>query len=276
MNHKHVKHIVHQFHKDLEKHFEKSIKNFDMEALHQLRLTYKKLRAFLRMISNGEDGSAGILIAKKIKKCYRVAGRIRDMQLQQQRITEVAVQAAFQPKAYIGLLEKQISRQKPVFSATISPKIINQHQKKIFLLLPEKFSLLDADIYAQKIWAAINTIIISGRFYDHEIHNIRKKLKDLHYNFTSFNEDEKLLLLQRVWKGKEETYYKALLEELGCFQDQCMAIVLLNQFWLKNLHKKDRQHLEQVKQIWLENKKLLKLLLIKKLAALNVTPTTGD
>lgn len=165
MNHKQVKHIVHQFHKDLEKHFEKSIRNFDMEALHQLRLTYKKLRAFLRMISIGKDGRAGIMIAKKIKKGYRVAGLIRDMQLQQQRIAEVAMQAAFQPKAYTRLLEKKINRQKPVLSTIISPKNITQHQKKIYLLLPEKFSLLDADIYVQKIWAAINNIIVSGRFF---------------------------------------------------------------------------------------------------------------
>lgn len=275
MNHKQVKHIVCQFHKELNKHYQKSIKDFDMEALHQLRLTYKKLRAFLRMTSYREEGGAEITIAKKMKKAYRIAGLIRDIQLQQQRIAEVAGQFGFQPKAYARLLEKEINRQKPGLSRIISSEIIKNHKKKIYLLLPAKFSLLDADLYVQKRWAAVNAIIVSGHFYDIDIHAIRKSLKDLLYNFSIFSEAEQQLLSQRVWKGKDDLYYKALLEELGSFQDQCTAIVLLNPFWLKKLSKKDRQPLEQVKLIWLENKIVMKQLLVKKLAALNIAPTTS-
>lgn len=275
MNHKQVKHIVNQFNKELKKHYKKSLKDFDVEALHQLRVTYKKLRAFLRMISCREEGGSEITIAKKIKKAYRVAGHIRDMQLQQQRIVQIAGQFSFQPKAYTCLLEKEINRQKPTLSTIISPEIINNHKKKIYLLLPGKFSLLDADLYVQRKWAAVNAIIGNGHFYDIEIHAIRKNLKDLLYNFSIFSEVEQQLLSKRVWKGKDEPYYKALLEELGCFQDQCTAIVLLNPFRLKKLSKKDRQPLEQVKRIWLENKSVMKQLLVIKLATLNVAPTAG-
>ena len=270
MNHKQVKHIVCQFHKELNKYYQKSIKDFDMEALHLLRLTYKKLRAFLRMISYREQGGSEITIAKKIKKAYRIAGLIRDIQLHQQRIAEVAGQFGFQTKAYTCLLEKEIKRQKQGLSTIISPENINNHKKKIYLLLPGRFSLLDADLYVQKKWASVNAIIASGHFYDIEIHAIRKNLKDVLYNFSIFSEGEQELLSQRVWKRNDEAYYKALLEELGCFQDQCTAIVLLNPFRLKKLSKKDRQPLEQVKQIWLENKMTTKQLLVTKLEALNV------
>ncbi|MBK8496118.1 MAG: CHAD domain-containing protein [Chitinophagaceae bacterium] len=53
MNKKQLKHITDEHYRLLKKHIKKVAENFDADTIHQMRVAYKKLRAFFRMINAG-------------------------------------------------------------------------------------------------------------------------------------------------------------------------------------------------------------------------------
>src|SRR5665647_1643877 len=101
MNKEEIKHITDTHYKKIKKHIKQVTKDFDVEAIHQFRVEYKKLRAFLRMMSQQKGNAGEIKISKKLKKGYNISGVIRDLQLQQQRILEVTKDELKKPRAYI-------------------------------------------------------------------------------------------------------------------------------------------------------------------------------
>ena len=99
MNQEQIKHITNNHYRKLKKHIKKVSEDFNLEAIHQFRVEYKKLRAFLRMILQDHVTAGEIKISKKLKKGYNISGSIRDLQLQQQRILEVIKQELKKPQA---------------------------------------------------------------------------------------------------------------------------------------------------------------------------------
>ena len=237
---------------------------FDAEAIHQFRVTYKKLRAFLRMIS-GEHSSGDIKVSKKLNKCYHIAGSIRDLHLHQQRLLEATKQDLLKPTSYLDLLQKKIEILKSTLSEIFLKKPVTKSKKKTDAVIPGEFSLSAFNTYIQNKSAVITTIIIAGNFSDIKIHSVRKHLKDLSYNRKSFEVDEHDTLQASLWIGKDEKYVTALTDELGNFQDKCAAIALMKPSWLRNLHKLEQEQLEEIKKQWRNEKAAMKKLLVKKL-----------
>ena len=99
MNQEQIKHITNNHYTKLKKHIKKVSEDFDVEAIHQFRVEYKKLWAFLRMISQQQETAGEINVSKKLKKGYNISGSIRDLQLQQQRIMAATKQELKKPQA---------------------------------------------------------------------------------------------------------------------------------------------------------------------------------
>lgn len=267
MNQKLIKHITNNHYRKLKKHIKKVSEYFDVEAIHQFRVEYKKLRAFLRMISQELKIAGEIKIYKKLKKAYNISGSIRDLQLQQQRIMEATKQELKKPQAYLALLQKEIDKLKPELSEIFLEKPVIKSKKKTDAFIPDEFQLSGFKLLMQKKWTVINAIIASGHFSDDNIHAIRKSLKDLFYNMKMYEGVEQDLLSMSIWKGKDEQYFNKLLDELGSFQDKCMAISLLKSYWLNSLNTYNRELLERIKKLWIKDKVSLKRLMVKKLKA---------
>ncbi len=68
MNQEQIKHITNNHYRKLKKQIKKVAETFDVEAIHQFRVEYKKLRAFLRMISQQHAESGEIKVSKNFKK----------------------------------------------------------------------------------------------------------------------------------------------------------------------------------------------------------------
>ena len=271
MNHKQIKHITNNHYRDLKKYIKKVSEDFDVEAIHQFRVAYKKLRAFLRMISQQHKMAGEIKISKKLKKGYNISGSIRDLQLQQQRILEATKQEVKKPQAYLSLLQREIKKLQPELSEIFLEKPVTESKKKTDSSVPDKFKLNGFSNFVQKKWKAIYAIIASGHFSDENIHAIRKSLKDLFYNVKIYEGAEHKILSQRIWKGKDEQYFNKLLDELGSFQDKCTAIALLKSYWLISLNIYNRELLERIKNGWVKDKGRMKKTLLKKLKAGVVT-----
>ena len=241
--------------------------DFDVEAIHQFRVAYKKLRAFLRMISQDHEKAGEIKISKKLKKGCNISGSIRDLQLQQQRILEATKQELKKPQAYIRLLHKEIEKLQAELSEIFLEKPVTESKKKTDASIPDEFPLNSFRNFVQKKWAAIYAIIASRHFSDDNIHAIRKSLKDIFYNLKIYEGVEHELLSLSIWKGKDDQYFNRLLDELGSFQDKCTAIALLKSYWLNSLNIYNRELLERIKKGWAKDKVRMKKSLVKKLKA---------
>ena len=265
MNQGQIKHITNNHYRKLKKHIKKVSEDFDVEAIHQFRVEYKKLRAFLRMISQQHETAGEIKVSKKLKKSYTISGFIRDLQLQQHRIMAASKQELKKPQSYLTLLQKEIDKFKPELSEIFLEKPATESKKKTDAFIPDEFPLNSFRNFVQKKWAIVYEIIISGHFSDDNIHAIRKNLKDLFYNLKIYLGVECELLSLSIWKEKDEEYFNKLLDELGRFQDKCTAIALLKSYWLNSLNKNNQELMERIKKGWIKDKVSMKQLLVKKL-----------
>lgn len=265
MNKQQIKHITNTHYRKIKKHCKEVAENFDAEAIHQLRVEYKKLRAFFRMLSYDYDHAAEIKISKNLKHGHNVSGAIRDLQLQQLRILEVTKKEPKKPLAYLNLVQREIDKLKPELIEIFSEDIVADSKKKTDAHLPDEFPVNGFKNFVKQKWAVVHAILASGHFSDDNIHFIRKCLKDLFYNLKIYEGVEHEILSVSTWKGKDEKYFDTLLNELGNFQDQCIAIALLKSHWLISLHTYNRELLERVKTQWIKDKIGLKQSLLEKL-----------
>ncbi len=265
MHHHHIKNITNRHYLNLKKHFKKVKKRFDDEAIHQLRVEYKKLRAFLRLISGVNGRKETAKISGKLKQCYAVAGSIRDLQLQQQRILDISKQEPKKPWGYIDLLQQHINRLKPDLEKLLVKKVIEKKKKKIDTIIPPALQLSDFKNYTEKIRASIFHIVEQENINDEDIHKVRKLLKDLFYNLKELARIEEGVIALNGIAGKNEMYFDQLLEEIGNYQDTFNAIELLKPKWIYKLNTQNQESLLRIKELFMEDKSKLKRTLEQRL-----------
>lgn len=258
-----IKNIIKNHYRHLNKFIKKVNKHFKPESIHQLRVEYKKLRSFLRMISVENEGVKKIKLAGKLKKGYQIAGEIRNLQLQHPRIKEGKTKPA---EAYLQLLEQNIKTLKPEFSAIPLKKTIKKSIKKLKELNGKKISTTQGIKFIKNNCAAITAIITAGDFTDVNMHAIRKYLKDIFYTIHAFEDAKKELKFDNSSTANDEMkYFDRLLEELGNFQDEVTSLAMLNEQRLNSLNNGDRQILAGIKEIFTADKYAIKNNLIIKL-----------
>lgn len=257
-----VRHIAGNYYKDLKKHFKKIIPQFETVTIHQFRVAFKKHRAFLRLISMS-DGT--LKIPKAIKKAYHIAGQIRDLQLQQQRIRAVTKDQSVQPVSYLRLIEGEISKLKPALDEIFLDNPFTEEEKAAIEAVPEELPLSIIRAFIQQKWSAVYVIVSSGSLSDDDIHSVRKNLKDLFYMLKICEGVAEEVFSNSVWKKADENAINTLLEELGGFQDSCTSITLLRSRLLKQLNTTERTMLENTRKLLYKEKAQKKQSLLKKM-----------
>jgi CHAD domain-containing protein len=181
-----LSHIITTHRRKLKKLLSHIATAYDPEQLHDFRVSFKKTRAFIRMISADNDGRKKIKILKKIKPCYSLAGTLRDLQLLQQHITEIAGKDQSLLK-YFELLKKEITHTKHALQKQVAVNFFTNAEKTI-KHVPEKFSTKDFASYAKLKWEDAYRILIIGNYTDQHLHAVRKNLKDLFYNMKTMED----------------------------------------------------------------------------------------
>lgn len=217
------------------------------------------------MVAEEEGTKKGIGISKNLKAAYRVSGAIRDLQLQQQRVRKATRHDVIKPKVYLGLLQKEINKLKPRLVEILATNPVDKSKKKTDDAIPHTFPVARFRDFVHKKRGGVYEIIAAGHFTNTNIHTIRKNLKDLFYNFEIYDGAGGDMLAHGIWKGKDDKYFTDLLDELGQFQDQCIAIALTKPGWLNILPKNNHTRLERIRKTWQKNKLEMKQLLVKKL-----------
>ena len=241
-------------------------KDFETEAIHQLRVEYKKLRAFLRMISEEKEKQEKIKIPRKVKKAYAVAGSIRDLQLQHKNMLAITGEHAKKIKPYLKLLDHQVRILQPQFRDIPLNKTIDKCTKETEELILEKINTIVAGRFINNNCIAITAIITSGNFSDVNMHTIRKHLKDIFYTMQKLENAGKGIKFHIIEiLHPEKNYLDTLLEEFGNFQDKITSISLLGEHWLRSLGKANREILRRIKDTFIADHNAIKKALIERL-----------
>lgn len=148
---------------------------FDKSEIHDFRVSYKQLRALLRMLLGGEPGNP---FSKSVQKLYRAAGKVRDLQLflhRAQGSNEAAYSAAKTAAA-----KQALAKASEKLSRRLEKALVKHADWSVPALLPPVFTNMNARAFAAREWSALASALALADD-DEQLHTIRKKLKDLYY-----------------------------------------------------------------------------------------------
>lgn len=154
----------------------------DADAAHQLRIEYKRLRAFIRLLMYNKLLPHNNKALKKIRPLYKVTGAIRELQLQQEFIAAAMQKPLKKQVTYLHVLQQQIiAGQKELHQLAVK-KIVRSAKAKLVHHLHQQLGSNKCNKYFKSLITAAENIIASDNFSDSNIHSIRKILKDLCHN----------------------------------------------------------------------------------------------
>ena len=255
-----LKHINQQKHADLEKKAIKIIWDFSEKSIHEFRVSYKKLRAFFRMISSREKKSEIIKTNKKIREAYRMAGKIRDLQLYQKKMNTVLENYKFNLQ-YTPSIKREIKKTKIRLFDRLNKDSFTASLKKTSKKFPLHFTIKELKGFAENKWSYISTAL-QHTDSDKAIHSLRKHLKDLYYVFEIYSDANIGNATKIILKGNKLKFIKECTDALGRLQDRVSAVTLLNNF----SNRKGKWNKSVIKETWLMDIKNSKRLIVKKLS----------
>ena len=230
------------------------------EIIHELRVEFKKTRALLRL-ADGDNNK--LKVPKVLKEFYTAAGRVRELQLQQQLIKDCCGEDNL--PAYFKILSAQL-----LFATSVlKEKAREEGLDKSLLLIKKNFpykitAKTVKTFISQKAKDLLTALAIKNK-KDDDIHGARKIIKDLMYTFNNL----RILQMQSVihLSAEDEKKIHTLGAELGIFQDQCNALALLRLSMFRNLPANEKEILKATRAGWMATKIELRKTIIQKLIA---------
>lgn len=193
----------------------------DSEKVHTFRVTYKRLRAFLRLLRSVTPKNRKVRMPANLKSVYRRLGKIRDWQLLYASLLRHPSAGSF---TVLELIKGYISSQQKIVEGIAFPKIISSSKEYLCNHLREGAGLTDVERYLDEKRAALREISGVGPFGDDHFHSFRKGLKDIYYIIylaPSINID---LSANVRNQGNSKEVYVSVMKELGDYNDICIAI----------------------------------------------------
>lgn len=194
---------------------------FSAEDIHDLRVSYKKLRAFLRLLQLEKD-AGDLHMPDSLKAVYQSCGGVRDKQLFLQQIHNRQLVSEL-PCFVLRCRQKLFACKEEAVRA-----VEQMHFKKavdaIKKQLPNRLHNGTVHHFLQQKMAAIHILLLVTD-NDHNLHSIRKNVKDMMYNTR--------LIEQEAGKAfpatamVDENQLNDMAGQLGDYNDLCLAVALL-------------------------------------------------
>ena len=241
--------VVNRYIEQIKKHSDRVPGHFDQEDIHDLRVGYKKIRAFLRLLQLESD-AGDLQMPLKLKAVYQSSGKVRDLQLFLHQIGNAA-DAALLP-VYCKCCNQQLFSCKEQAVQAIEDL---QFKKVIHSIKKELPGHLQADTlrkFMQQKKAAIHIVLMVAND-EKDLHTIRKHLKDIIYVIRIYEHD-----FEMPFPIQEYTNEKALSDmaaRLGDFNDCCIAVSLLQMLCVNESMNNEKLLLQQLQQNWVHQKK---------------------
>lgn len=256
MKKKVVLHIAKTLYKKLNKARKLALEECDPENIHSLRISYKKLKAFLLMLNTKHHKQP--VVTKKLKKVYKLSGNIRDSQLQLLRYQEA--DKTKEIEQYTKILHQNIEQFKQEILKLLSKKITTKWGQKGLAAIHQKFGAKDFTKYLKTKQRHIQKMASQKYVSDTSLHAIRKELKELSYN-SKYLVDKAFNISNQ--QKKQYAFYDKLSVTLGDFQDLCNAIYMLQPDSHPFLKTLKRRWLAQEQKNLLNKKAAIKKTLIQ-------------
>jgi CHAD domain-containing protein len=247
--------------------FDIAIVYLDAEDIHNFRVEVKKLRAFLRMASGHER----IKLPRGLHQFYRIAGEIRNLQLQEERIRDAFRHKSSPPQFYLTLLgikaANHIRRARKFAASQLS---IAADKERLLQALSDGLNKNSIREFAH------DSIRLLQTFADHvepigddTLHSLRKCLKGLLYNQPCIQKEAAHLLPSELTTGKDTL--TALIDLLGQYQDLRTGLFLLRPRYVDQVpDANERKKLQGVRTQWENDKAAIKhQILARQLLLLN-------
>ena len=231
--------IIQHLHKRLKKvnqFCNELLEDFELEAIHNFRVEIKKLRAFMRLLNTMKAMEEPLKLNGKLKKCYRIAGEIRNRQLHNQRIIQLCRDLEIEPPvSYLNLFsveEKMMKQQCRSIAKNLSFNDLEEHTVSH---VRHKLSEKAKYVYVKRKEKVLKGFLLSPHLSDEDLHGLRKVIKDLLYSWTyviAYVE-----LLPQFFAHKEKL--EELGERIGDFGDLCTAMNFLTHDYITDIKKKE-------------------------------------
>lgn len=219
--------------KKVKKHYNKLLEDFEIEEIHGFRLKTKKLRAFIRLINTNIPVYRKIKIEGKIKSFYKTTGNIRNLQLHQQRVSLICDNMLLEkPVQYSQHLHNEENRQKKK-AGRLADKIVFEHfRKEIIDFVPDKVKAKSVQAFVIQKQRTLLELIFLLTYSDEALHEIRKILKDLLYDWKYISSYVPAALPAYFTNKKN---IKVFADKLGQFHDLCIALYFFKSVYIDKI-----------------------------------------
>jgi CHAD domain-containing protein len=193
----------------------------DIEYIHVLRVQFKKLRAFIRLLRHEDGGKKECSIPRPLKKIYKKAGEIRDRQLHYNGIHSYYAQKNGQSVAYLENLSREITARQEDLRKTIRLFSFKGFRSELQDQLPRKLRNRTVREYFHHQEMRYEKLL-SRAHSDKSIHAVRKSAKDILYNAELLKHSKPA---NRILEKKEA--FKSIEEAIGDYNNLCMGLSFL-------------------------------------------------
>lgn len=248
----------------IEKHSDRLPGSFDQEDIHDLRVDYKKTRAFLRLLQLEKNGG-NLHMPDKLKAVYQSCGNVRDMQLFLAELQANAV--APDVPVSITRWHQQLFSYKEQLVATIETVHFKKLLNAITNELPRQLHDETIKKFMHQKVAAIHIVLLAAD-NENDLHTIRKQVKDIIYNIRIFEHDWGIPFPFSSWKSEEELNDMA--SSLGNFNDRCLAVSLLQSGYCNAGNDKEKNILQELYKKGAHEKELQQQQLLQQVQTLRM------
>ncbi|MEJ6979547.1 CHAD domain-containing protein [Pedobacter sp. P351] len=165
----------------------KPIHTYTSDTFHQLRIEIKKLNAFIDLIKFCAPDFKRKKTAKPFKLLFRQAGKVRELQLQEEMIKKYHPGSSL--KNYITGLKRMRLKEEETYFLLLNKKNTDRLKKnfpKIISSLPA-VTIKKAHKYLEQKNRAIQKLISQSTQQTNQVHELRKQLKNLNYTMKSLS-----------------------------------------------------------------------------------------
>lgn len=165
----------------------KPIHTYTSDTFHELRVEIKKLNAFIDLIKFCATDFKPKKTAKPFKRLFRQAGKVRELQLQEEMIKKYHTGSSL--KNYITGLKRMRLKEQQTYFLLLNKKNTNRLKNnfpKIISSLPAVTNK-KAHKYLEQKNKAIQKLINQSTLQTDHVHELRKQLKNLNYNMKSLS-----------------------------------------------------------------------------------------
>jgi CHAD domain-containing protein len=208
----------------ISKYYRALTDNFHPDNNHYFRVEVKKMRAFVRLVNLSQPTHQHEIL-RPIKKYYRLAGNIRNLQLHEQRMKSLTNDLLIKkPEQYLKDLreEKKILMEKTKRKTGFSFK---DFEEKLLDDAPAELTEEAKNQFVKMNIARLTQLLMLPIYYDETLHDIRKVIKDLMYNYNYLEEQINLIIPLPL---NVLAFMESVTDDLGNFYDLSLGLFFLS------------------------------------------------